>query len=403
MSNASDFFNVGGGSVPIRGIQEFSSTTPNDYTTPSGERFLKRGTVETNTANFDTNIWNQTWGIVTDRNPDAGLVSISGGKAWPKLAHYSALANEVLIAPSSSGAGQPALISTDGGVSFQKTAGLPSPAWGSSGGVNLVHSVNNWLVSTSNTYVMRSSDSGVSWVSTDTGAGSIGVVMGTETACLVSGTTARRRSTDGGATWSTVASLPSLTSPVSFINGGDWYIIDSSGNVWKSTDDGATWSNVGSTPSGFNTNTFDDGSKLYQIAQTKDYPVELWESSDGITWTDSGVVQDLSTDSRNIGVAVVDKVIRLGDLFIYCDWGTGNELVMMSKDGLNWKDYPYMFEGGQHVPVAISSTKGLVFNVNNSIDTVENILYAGDYAFDEFDTQSGVINDRARTKWVRIS
>lgn len=388
----------GSEATPIRGIQEFSSGTPVDYTTPSSERFLKRGYVETNTSLFDTLIWNDTWGIVTGRNGDATKITQGSNDTHAKSAQYSSVANELLIVSGQSTLSQSeSLISTDGGDTFNKTAVFPLEAQRGAQ-AEPVHSQGNWSVpATLSTNVMVTSDSGASWTQYNTGlGGNILGHMGNENAIVVWSTSGLgRRSTDGGLTWGN-------TSGTSFssvwdnwvIIGTDWYIFDQN-DMLKSTDEGASWvshPNVLPTSS----TVWSDGTKLYQHALNAAFPVTLHDSTDGLTWSNLQVPVDLSGDFEDVVINVQDKVIRIGDLFILGTSGASSGTAYFSKDGVNWKPYVNNVDGDGMSVSYRSGGKAIIYNTNFSIDTIENVLFAGDYE----KSQDPV---GQKLKWVRVS
>lgn len=388
----------GGAVVPIRGIQEFSSDTPLDYSTPSGERFLRRGVVETDTLQFDTGIWNQTWGIVIDRNADATKISQGSSDTHAKSAQYSSVANEVLIVNGQSTLSQSAsLISTDGGDTFNTTAIFPTEA-DRGAQAEPVHSQGNWSVPASaSTDVMVTADSGASWTEYPTGlGGNIIGHMGNETAIVVwTSSGVGRRSIDGGLTWSntTGATFSNLWDNWVII-GSDWYIFDSN-DLLKSTDDGASWTqhnNVLPTSSA----VWSDGTKLYQHALTASFPTTLHDSTDGLTWSNLEIPVDLSGDFEEVVVDVQDKVIRIGDLFILGTTDSSSGAAYFSKDAINWKPYVNNADGNGMSISYRSGGDAIIYNTNFSIDTIDNTLFAGDY---EFSSEPA----GQRLKWVRIS
>lgn len=397
MSNASDFFNVEGGSVPIRGIQEFGSTTPADYTTSAGERFLRRGFVEIDTNNFDTAIWNETWGIVTDRNPDGAKITQADNDTHAKNANYSSVSNEVLIVNGQSTLiASGSLISTDGGDTFNITANFPEVARNTSA-TYPVHSQGNWSVAShSSANVMVTADSGASWTQYDTGLTSIFGHMGNETAIVVWGSSGNgRRSTDGGITWSNTTGS-SLTSSfqIPIIVGSNWYIFNLSTDMRKSSDNGDTWTSHSDVLLGTG-HVFSDGVKLYQHANDSDFPITLYESTDGLIWTGLQIPIDLSGDFVENTIGINSKVIKIGSLWIHSFSSGSTGTSWFSKDAVNWKTYVNN-DDGTGTSLSYRLGGAIIYNTNFSIDTIEDILFAGDY--EKSSEPAG-----QKLKWVRIT
>lgn len=377
-----------GGSVHIKGTQGFTSDTDIDHVTRTGERFLRRGSVDTNIANFDTSIWNK-FGVVT-----TGLelnYPMASDNTHAKAANYSTVSEQVLFIGLDGS--HPCVISKDGGVNYQYTTNLPAQA-DYNKNVSPYHSAGNWVVAQkSSSNVMVTQDSGDSWLSVNTGLnGSIYGIVGDEIAIVVWSTTGyARRSIDGGLTWSDVTSLTGsnvFASPI--VTNNYWFIIQSS-NIYRSSDNGATWDYVGGAlPSGV-TAFFTDGISIFAPAHYQDKPVDLWKSIDGETWSDSGVSLDESGDTFALGFSVNDKRVKIGEQWIHASGG------FVSKDGLNWKDWSLKSARTfQDLTLTLTKNGAALLEKSGGIYSLEYLQYAGDIEF-------SWVSANEKYKWVRVS
>jgi photosystem II stability/assembly factor-like uncharacterized protein len=132
---------------------------------------------------------------------------------------------------------------------------------------------------------LKSTDGGQSWFPSNSDMLSIACTSGT--ACIEVGEAGRERSTsDGGTTWSDVATAPGNSKPLTQVtcpSSSVCYAVGDRGNAMKSSDSGATWSWLSST----------DGNPLYGLScpttstcyATDIYAHVIKTSDGGATWS----------------------------------------------------------------------------------------------------------------------
>jgi hypothetical protein len=115
-------------------------------------------------------------------------------------------------------------------------------------------------------------------------------------------------SLDNGATWTTVGAV-AVSSAVSLRRlGNSLYVLMGTGEVARSIDHGRTWVTVGAmTASGMRA-LADDGANLIAVAETG----EVATSTDGVTWTWAGAINQLSVTALGTDAPLVAGVEEQG-------------------------------------------------------------------------------------------
>ena len=369
------------GIVPIRGVQEFSSTTVADITVDDA-RYLRRGVVETDTNLFDIAIWDQVAPVTVFSQVDS-RENYYGDSHSVTGAGYSSITDETVLRPDA--ANNRATVSAAGGKDFR----LSVATIGETLTGRPVHSNGYWVIS-SGTNVVRSTDLFDTYSLVASGVN--GDIFGNENA-IVKGNFAgaAQRSVDGGLTWTAIADIGSISH--SFKTTTTWAVADGS-SLLTSVDEGLTWTNQGA-PNGVSASSmFSDDTYFYIKGNLTD-PVELYRSTDGATWTATGVV--LSKESV-IFSPTNSRIVYSNGIFLYPE---NNQILYVSTDGVNWKDY---FRNGS---IFVTSVYPQVYPLPTGIgvhfykeytDILENLPYAGDTISGDFE------NDyNKKLQFVRIS
>lgn len=384
-----------GGGTEIRETKSFCSSTPRDYTNVDGQRYLIKGDVETDDSKFDTEIWNEL-DIVTTRalvgyrtgdnlNLSRGVVGANANEIW-WFTTKDTLGKT--YAPS---------ISVDGGLNYSTPSVLIDPEINTSDSCLPIFS-QGWMIcgSKSSATISRSNDLAQSWEEIDTGLpGNVLGMIGNGDAIVVwSNSGKARRSVNGGASWSDVDTLiGSNTFRQPTVLNNLWVIINNSADVWTSNDLGLTWT-YGSNklPTGV-VSFISDGTKMYSPSHSSDYPVKLWESTDGMVWLDSGIQTDDSGDYIQRTTTVGERALKLGGANGMWVSNAG----YVSRDGLNWKDWSVKYTGDTLTYLAIVKTPtGCSMSPANGViyDMIYS-LYAGDLI--------PIPLDETKQEWVRLT
>jgi photosystem II stability/assembly factor-like uncharacterized protein len=193
---------------------------------------------------------------------------------------------------------------------------------------------NGTLVKVGDSGVRLSSDDGMTWRNATVDAGftglwrvafnsaGVGIAVGAGQGASNSGSTgAIVRSTDGGATWSTVLTTDSPVSAVAFASDSVVVCIDWHGNFWRSTDAGLTWTSQSSgTSLSFYAITFLNANVgLVQTASGK----VLRTADAGLTWTEVGAAM-----SMEIITPLDENTVLAG--------GTSGTPMRSNDGGLSW-------------------------------------------------------------------
>lgn len=401
----------GGATVPIRGIQEFSSTTPNDYTTPSGERFLRRGFVEIDTNNFDTGIWNETQAVIVDTYDYIAPDKIIDVCSDLKASAFSSVANEIVMKPDGVVSGNAHLIVSPNGTGNDlRRSGVVVDQL-ESGALNPpIHNSSYWVIpADASTDVVTSNDLFDSFTRVSTGLGSnIRGIIGNENAIVVWGTSGvGRRSTDGGQTWSNTVGSIGGTHTQAHMTNTLWLIVTGGDDIWTSPDEGINWTKTNNVLIGNTVSIFSDDTYFYvrgnsNSAITNGITGSLLRSLDGITWEDTGLILDPVSPYQLPSFAVNETGYLNG---IYYTQANDYE-VWTSKDGLNFTPYKRNgeVEGNGVYAQVFESTNGMGIYTDQIkiLDQLEDRLYAGDPE-DWFTFTPESSYERQMTQFVRIT
>lgn len=228
------------------------------------------------------------------------------------------------------------------------------------------------LVKVGDTGVRLSSDDGMTWrdATVDGGVSSlwrvafnsagVGIAVGVGQGVSSSGSTgAIARSTDGGATWTTVLTTGSPVDSVAFPSDGVAVAVDWSGNAWRSTDAGLTWT---ARPSG-------SSKGLYMVAFSS--------ANVGVAYGADGEV--VRTADGGLNWAVVGPVMNMYgitslDANTFLAGGDSGTPLRSTDGGLTWTA-----EGTGDGPTLVGATftSGSVGIVVGTQGTIERSMDGG--------------------------
>jgi FlgD Ig-like domain len=160
-----------------------------------------------------------------------------------------------------------------------------------------------------------------------------------------------QRSTDAGATWSTVAGGPSLRCFDLALAGSAVLAAGEDVGVHRSTDGGVTWSAASTgLPAMADAHRFVvDGADVYVTAESTSAPLGVYRSTDtGLTWTP--VSADLPSAANHNTTAFF---LHAGDLYLGTTSTSGNRgLFRSANGGVNWTKITTSLPGAVDVGAA---------------------------------------------------
>lgn len=348
----------------IRSNVLLTAETSGDYTDESGNRYLRRGLVETDQTKFDTGIWPDSYMIKVGEMLDVNTPFVEAASTNEH--------GEILACGG--------LRSRDGGDTFESFSMYDNYSGAP------VFSNGKWIAgveNNSNGYVHVSEDLFENYTAVTTGlADGVQFLVATPSAAIVSHTQrSPRRSIDGGLTWNAPIQGYPVTSTERVISiASDRASIFvavtlDNDNVWLSSNDGANfihvadaWKSLRALTSSFSqVVVMHDGEKFCIYTRTG-----RQTSVDGQVW---GEVE------FNVGLTdtLIFKQIYFTNGFYVAQVHDGNlESIYLSSDGLNW--LPYTNNSKVVDTTVIPTDKGIAICIDGvRKDNLHALPYAGDY------------------------
>jgi len=320
----------GSGGLPLGALQSFPNTMPIDFT-HNGQRWLRTGFIETNTALFDNNYFRESRATLWTRVPfsDSSRRSVD-------IASNGA--NTIVNLVSGQGSVLNGTYrSLDGGVTW---SGLNTfgPSSSTALSITFASTLNLWVsvvFDSTNTMSIFSSTNGISWTSRYTHGssgtgwsihwnGSMFVVAGVGGAIITS---------TNGTTWTPRTSGVSFSfASVTFGNGRWIAVANTQTNGVSRSTDGITWTagTLGSTATDANlSNIIFTGSVFAFVSSTSGSTRGVYTSTDSITWTRISELTQALTNASN-------RPLAFGNGLYMHETGSFGA-VAVSADGINWR------------------------------------------------------------------
>lgn len=349
-----------GAGSPIRSITRLDSGTLPDVVI-SGNRYLRRGTIETDITKFDTTIWNSSTPIKQSQ-----VATTLGVNKYLAGSHFEPISNNILTVANGSNTTL-SLRSIDGGVTFT-TVQLPTAA------KQPVFSAGWWIIGdTGNTNgtAYRSNDlfTTSTLVSTGLGALTTDLLIASPTTALAYNNTsaAVMRSINGGSTWVFMPSpIPINLDNRGVYGNGIFLLIGRTTGTYTSIDDGVTFvEHLGVLPITPNIYTwlYFDGTKFILIDSNFK---QMTTSIDGITWTQVQTVKGINNTYSS-------RPIYSNSIYAVTD---GALDAFISTDGINFAKY---YLDSTYYASLIHTSNGIaIVHANSHTDLLKLAPFAGD-------------------------